>query len=151
MGARGLILARSRPGLTSKAGFTLLEMLIVLAIMSLTAAMVIPRIGATLDQAVSKTEAFKFQQQVMDLRRQTFHEEQAVQVVESGQFVDDPAADPRPAELRLGAGWTYRLSDPLIIDAGGICSTTTVQLFSDGRPAGRLQGGAACRFDRVLS
>ena len=151
MDARGPILARLKVRPSSKAGFTLLEMLIVLAIMSLTAAMVIPRIGATLDQAVSRTEAFKFQQQVMDLRRQTFHEEQAVQVVESGQFVDDPNADPSPAEVQLGAGWTYKLSAPLIIDAGGICSTTTVQLYSNGRPATRLQGGASCRFDRLLT
>lgn len=146
--------ARPRTGRraeANKAGFTLLEMLFVLAIMGMAAAMVLPRIGAQMDQAVANTEAFKFQQQVLDLRRQTFHEEQGLTVVSSGELAADSDADPPQAEIQLGQGWSYKLSAPLTIDAGGVCSTADVEIYDRNRLAARLQGaGASCLFPRMV-
>ena len=139
-----------RPGaIRAKAGFTLLEMLLVLALLGLMAALVLPRVGQTLDQTVAQSEAFKFEQQVLDLRRQAFHQEVPIQVVASGNLTDE--AEPRQAEVSLGQDWSYSLEAPLLIDAGGLCSTTTAELTYRGRVAMRLQGtGPACRFQRVV-
>ena len=135
--------------ITAKKGFTLLEMLLELGLASLMAALAIPRIAVSIDQAMAHGEYLKFQQQVMDLRRQTFHQEQGLRLVSSGEFTDDPDADPPLAEAQLGPGWSYKLSQPIDIDAGGACSAADVDLIKDGRPRLHLKGsGASCRFVR---
>jgi prepilin-type N-terminal cleavage/methylation domain-containing protein len=132
-----------------KRGFTLLEMLLVLGLTALMAAVAIPRIAASIDQAMAHGEFLKFQQQVMDLRRQSFHQQQGLRLVSSGEFADDPEADPPLAEATLGPGWSYRLSAPIDIDAGGACTAADVDLIKDGRPRLHLQGtGGSCRFVR---
>jgi prepilin-type N-terminal cleavage/methylation domain-containing protein len=145
-------MARGGPGARNgRAGFTLLEMLIVLAIIALSAALVLPRIGASIDRAMAFSEALSFERQVMDLRRQSFHERQGVQLVESGRFEADDS-DPPLAEVQLSQGWTYSLSAPLVIDGGGACSESEVVLSHQGHAMLRLKGqGASCRFQRVLS
>jgi prepilin-type N-terminal cleavage/methylation domain-containing protein len=133
----------------AKAGFTLLEMLLVLGLVSLMAALAIPRIAVSIDQAMAHGEYLKFQQQVMDLRRQSFHQQQGLRLVSSGEFADDAEADPPLAEVQLGPGWSYRLTQPIDIDAGGGCTAGEVDLIKDGRPRLHLQGtGASCRFVR---
>jgi prepilin-type N-terminal cleavage/methylation domain-containing protein len=133
----------------AKAGFTLLEVLIVLGLSAMMAAIAIPSIAAAIDQITAHGEFLKFQQQVMDLRRQSFHEAQAVRLVSSGEFSDAPDADPPLAEIQLGEGWSYRLSQPVDIDASGSCTASDVDLIEGGRTRLHLQGaGATCRFLR---
>jgi prepilin-type N-terminal cleavage/methylation domain-containing protein len=142
-------MARARPAASAKAGFTLLEILIVLGLSALMAALAIPRIAVSIDQMWAHGQYLKFQQQVMDLRRQSFHEAQGVRLVSSGEFVDDADADPPVAEAQLDPGWSYRLSQPLDIDAAGSCTAADVDLIKDGRIRLHLQGqGASCRFLR---
>ena len=127
-------------------------MILVLSIMSLSVALILPRISTLIDQAQAHTVFFDFQRQVLDLHRGAFHSETALAVVSSGEFVDDAEADPLPAEVRLRAPWTYRLSEPMTIDSGGNCAPVTVDLVKAGRPVVRLEGhGADCRFSRVFS
>jgi len=55
------------------------------------------------------------------------------------------------AILELGAGWTYQLSAPIDIDAGGRCSAADVDLIHGGRVRMHLVGqGATCRFVRPV-
>lgn len=137
--------------LSVRAGFTLLEMLVVLALIALSAAIALPRMGAAIDQALAHTVFFDFQRQVLDLRRQAFHDESPLSMVSSGEFVDDPDADPPLAEVQLRAGWTYRLSESMLIDGGGNCTAVEVDLFDEGKPVMHLEGaGANCRFHRVM-
>jgi type II secretory pathway pseudopilin PulG len=136
----------------AKGGFTLLEMLLVLGLTAMTAALIIPRVAAQIDQASAHSEFLKFQQQVMDLRRQSFHEGQGLRIVATSEFVDDAEADPPLAEIKLGPGWSYRLSQPIDIDAGGGCSAAEVDLIRSERVVLHLQGsGASCRFFRGVS
>jgi prepilin-type N-terminal cleavage/methylation domain-containing protein len=137
------------PASRAKGGFTLLEMLLVLALASLMAALAMPRIAGSIDQAMAHGEHLKFQQQVIDLRRQSFSQQQGLRVVSSGEFTDEAEADPPLAEVQLGPGWTYKLSQSVDIDAGGGCSAADVDLIKDGRPRLHLQGtGGSCRFVR---
>jgi prepilin-type N-terminal cleavage/methylation domain-containing protein len=134
----------------AKGGFTLLEMLLVLGLTAMAAALIVPRIAVQIDQAAAHSEFLKFQQQVMDLRRQSFHEGQGLRIVASGELVDEPEADPPLAEVQLAPGWTYHLSQPIDIDAGGGCSPAEVDLIRGGRVVLRLHGsGASCRFYRT--
>lgn len=137
------------PAAKAKAGFTLLEVLIVLGLTALLAAMAIPRIAGSIDQILAHGEYLKFQQQVLDLRRQSFHEGQGLRLVSTGEFVDDADSDPPLAEVQLGPGWSYRLSDPVDIDAAGACSPAEVDLLHNGRPRLHVVGqGSTCRFLR---
>jgi prepilin-type N-terminal cleavage/methylation domain-containing protein len=136
---------------TARGGFTLLELLIVLALTSLMAALALPSIATNIRQAEAHGEYLKFQQVVLDLRRQSFHEAQGVRLVSSGEAGDDVEADPPLTEAQLGAGWTYQLSAPIDIDAGGRCSAADVDLIHDGRVRMHLLGqGATCRFVRPV-
>ena len=140
---------RRPPRSSARAGFTLLEILLVLGLTALMAALAIPRIAASIDQITAHGEFLKFQQQVLDLRRQSFHEGQGLRLVSSGEFVDDPDADPPLAEVQLTQGYSYRLSQPIDIDAAGNCTPADVDILVNGRPRLHLQGqGASCRFLR---
>lgn len=131
---------------TAKAGFTLLEMLFTLAIMGLTAALVMPRVRTAIASNGDHAEVFHFQRLMLDLRATAYHEERALKVVDTGQFKDDPDADPQLAEIKLDDGWSYRLSGPLTISPRGLCDVVTVDLFHNGRPRERLTGSADCSY-----
>lgn len=127
-------------------------MIIVLSIIALSVALLLPRISVLINQAQAHTVFFDFQRQVLDLHRSAFHSETALALVSTGEFVDDPDADPLPALVQLREPWSYRLSEPMAIDSGGNCSAVNVDLLKDGRPTVRLEGhGADCRFSRVFN
>ena len=135
--------------MSARAGFTLLEILLVLGLTALMAALAIPRIAASIDQITVHGEFLKFQQQVMDLRRQSFHESQGLRIVSSGEFSDDANADPPLAEVQMSQGYSYRLTAPIDIDAAGNCTSAEVDILHNGRPRLHLVGqGASCRFLR---
>lgn len=153
-------MAPRRPALRSQAvkgkrGFTLLEVLLVVALTAISAALLLPRLTVMTDQAAAQGEFLKFQQQVLDLRRQAFHETQGLRLVSSGEFPGDEDADtpsdPPLAEAQLSPGWTYRLSAPVDIDSGGRCSAADVDILHGARVALHLQGqGPSCRFLRPV-
>lgn len=128
-------------------GYTLLEMLIVLAIMALAIAVVMPRGAAMLDQMTAHAVFFDFQRQISDLRRQAYASQTAVGV--RGDDDRDPAhAHDRLIALR--SGWSYRLDQPIAIDEGGRCSGTGVDVLKSGRPVMRLLlSDRACHFTRL--
>jgi prepilin-type N-terminal cleavage/methylation domain-containing protein len=131
----------------AKAGYSLLEMLIVLAIMALAVALVVPRGQAMLDQMTAHAVFFDFQRQLADARREAWAAETASAV----RAADD--ADPRDAAARvlpLRAGWTYRLDHPIAIGAGGLCSRANIEVLNAGRPAMHLAAADdACHLVRL--
>jgi prepilin-type N-terminal cleavage/methylation domain-containing protein len=135
----------SRPA--AKAGFTLLEMLLVLAIMGLTMAMVATGIQQAISSSADRSQVFHFERLALDLRATAYHQEQAVSVVGTGQFKDDdPDADPKPAEIKLDDGWSYSLSAPMGISGRGLCDLVTADLSYHGQPRMRLHSAADCSF-----
>jgi prepilin-type N-terminal cleavage/methylation domain-containing protein len=140
--------SRARAPVALKAGFSLMEMLFTLAIMALTAAMVVPGIQKTLANNADRSEIFHFQRLALDLRATAYHTERTLIVVDTGQFKDDgdPETDPRPAEIKLDDGWSYRLSGPFTISPRGLCDVVTADLSYRGRPRDRLTGTTDCHF-----
>jgi prepilin-type N-terminal cleavage/methylation domain-containing protein len=132
--------------LRAKAGYTLLEMLIVLAIMALAVAIVLPRGEAALDQMTAHAVFFDFQRQLSDLRREAYASQTPVWV--RGGDDQDPR-DTAARVLLLRAGWTYRLDRPIAITAGGLCSPAAVEVLKSGHPVMHLTAAdAACHFIR---
>jgi len=128
-------------------GYTLIEVLVVLAIMALAVGFVAPRGEAMLDQMTAHAVFFDFQRQVSDLRRQAYASQSGVTLRGS----DD--ADPTLARARaipLRAGWTYRLTQPIAISDGGACAGGQVELLKYGRPVMHLaMADRACHFVRL--
>lgn len=137
----------------AKAGFTLLEVLICIAVIGLVAVIILPNVPRTLESNADRRAAFHFERLALDLRATAFRDEQGLTVVDSGQFTDDSEADPRPAEIKLDTGWTYTLSAPLNISARGLCDPVNADLFFEGRLRMRLHGATDCSFvwERVRS
>jgi prepilin-type N-terminal cleavage/methylation domain-containing protein len=131
----------------AKAGYSLLEMLIVLAIMALAIAIVVPRGEAMLDQMTAHAVFFDFQRQVSDLRREAYASQTPTAVRATG---DTDPADAAARVLPLRAGWTYRLDHPIAITAGGLCTPAMVEVLKGGQPVMHLRAtDAACHFIRL--
>jgi prepilin-type N-terminal cleavage/methylation domain-containing protein len=131
----------------SKAGYTLLEMLIVLAIMAIATTLVLPSGFALTGQMTAHAEQFDFQRQVLELRRQAFDQQVPLVVYSTGAV---PEGDPRGRMLSLRPGWTYRLSPQLTISEGGVCSAGTAILLHLGAPVMRLvTADGTCAFTRL--
>ncbi len=106
-------------------GFTLLELLIVLALVSMVAAMVAPRLQRTYDAVARSGERAEAVRQVERL---------PLLARERGTAIDIPADDARALArlLALPAGWTARTIEPLHVEASGLCSATKLAMRSGG-------------------
>jgi prepilin-type N-terminal cleavage/methylation domain-containing protein len=127
-----------------RAGFSLLEMLVVLAVLALAAAIVLPRGSVMLDRAAAHSVFFDFQRQVSDLRLEAWR-------TETPLLLTDPAArSPGARTIALKGGWTYRLDRTLQISDGGACPPAQAQLLKNGRPVVRLAStDGLCHFRRL--
>ncbi len=134
-----------RPEIAAKAGYSVLEMLIVLAIMAMGAAIVMPRGATALDRMLTHVVFFELQRDVADLRREAYRHEQPVTVAAS----PDQAATDMPA-LRMRPSWSYRLDQPLRISAGGACPDVRVTVLRDSTVVMHLvSDDRACHFTRL--
>jgi prepilin-type N-terminal cleavage/methylation domain-containing protein len=131
--------------LQPREGFSLLEILIVLSIMGLSAAIIMPNSSRMLDQATSHAVFFEFQRQLADLRREANRTGVALTIVDP--LAQDGQADGvRQVELR--SPWGYTLSPNLEIAEGGVCSPATVNLLNMGRVVMSLRAGQNCQLIR---
>jgi prepilin-type N-terminal cleavage/methylation domain-containing protein len=135
------------PDLKSRGGYSILEMLVVLALMALTLAIVLPQGAVMLDRLVIHAVQFDFQRQVSDLRREAWRSETPLDLYSTG------AADPADANARvipLRSGWSYRLDRPVRVSAGGVCSPASADIRKHGRVLMHLRtADTACHFIRL--
>lgn len=129
-----------------RAGFSLIEILVVLAIFALSTAVVMPGMSRMLDQATAHAVFFEFQRQVSDLRREVSRTGIPVRLV-------DPAAEePLPDGdhvVTLRSPWRYTMAPALTIGEGGVCGNTSVNLVTDDRVVMTLKAeGGGCQFIR---
>lgn len=143
-----------------RAGFSLMEMLVVLAIIALSAAIVAPRGSVMLDRITLHAVFFDFQRQVSDLRRRAWREEQALTVTTpraEGANAIVAAVRPRAEDgeaeavpLQIKDGFTLVFSRPLTIAADGRCPELEVEVLRGDRSVMRLKSADdACHFERL--
>lgn len=146
----------------SQAGFSLIEVLVVLAIFALGTALIMPSTARMLDQTTSHAVFFEFQRQVSDLRREANRTGQSLRIIDPVAAQSQAQADgDDPGQIEAGnpvdqdrviplrATWTYTLAPALEIEEGGHCSTASANLLNEGRVVMSLKTeDGTCRFIR---
>lgn len=131
-----------------RAGFSLIEILVVLAIMALASAIILPNGARLLDQTVAQAVFFEFQRDVLQLRREANRSGTPITLLSGGA---EPASSSERT-LMLRAGWSYRLAPALRIDEAGACAPGEAVLTHNDSPVVTLRvEGADCRFIRYQS
>lgn len=110
---------------TRQRGFTLLELLIVLALVAMMAAMVAPRLQGTYDAVARSGERAEARRQLENL---------PLRARDAGRAIEVPAEDPAALarELQLPGGWRMQALAPLRIEANGICHGGQVAVQAPG-------------------
>lgn len=133
------------PPRCARGGYTLIEVLVVLAIFALSTAIIMPSTARMLDQTTSHAVFFEFQRQVSDLRREANRTGEPLRVVDPSM---PKTEDDRLLELR--APWRYTLAPALDIAEGGGCSTASANLINQDRVVMTLRtDDGTCRFIRL--
>ena len=132
-----------------RAGFSLMEILVVLVIFALSTAIIMPSTSRMLDQATAHAVFFDFQKQVSDLRREANRTGVDLRLV-------DPSA-PEPLvegdrKIVLRKPWRYTVAPALIIADGGVCAPATANLVNGDTVVMTLRAeDAGCQFIRLQS
>jgi prepilin-type N-terminal cleavage/methylation domain-containing protein len=115
----------SRPSAQAVRGFTLLELLIVLALISMVAAMVVPRLQGTYDAVVRSGDRAEALRQVERL---------PLIARDHGRAIVIPAGDPAAIAqlLSLPGGWQASAVEPMRIEANGLCHGAELRMAGDG-------------------
>ena len=133
------------PSRPVRGGYTLIEVLVVLAIFALSTAIIMPSTARMLDQTTSHAVFFEFQRQISDLRREANRTGEPLRVVDPSM---PRTGDDRLLELR--APWRYTLAPALDIAEGGGCSTVSANLINQDRVVMTLRADdGTCRFIRL--
>lgn len=121
-----------------------MEILVVLAIFALSAAVIMPSTSRMLDQTMAHAVFFEFQRQVSDLRREANRTGEAIRIIDPSM---PPAEGDRMIELRTS--WRYALAPALDIAEGGGCSSVSANLIHQDQVVMTLKtDDGACRFIR---
>lgn len=127
----------SNPGWSFRRGYSLLEIMIVLAIMSVAVSIMVPRAGAALDQVVVHTIQFDLQRQISDQRRRAFSTQSElgleIQPTSEESVHSDSEAEDLTARVTVPKGWTAELESPVTLYANGQCTPTRLHLSSLGK------------------
>ena len=133
------------PSRPVRGGYTLIEVLVVLAIFALSTAIIMPSTARMLDQTTSHAVFFEFQRQMSDLRREANRTGVPLRVIDPSM---PKTEDDRVLELR--ALWRYTLAPALDIAEGGGCSTVSANLINQDRVVMTLRtDDGTCRVIRL--
>ncbi len=138
-------------------GVSLLELLVVLAIMGLALALLMPSGSRLLDQTTAHAVFFELQRELSAIRRDASRAGRAVTLEgtrpplhhEAKPLYDERATAPRES-IALPSPWTYSLEPDLVVSEGGACSPADLRLYRDDEEVMRLRvTDAACGLTRL--
>lgn len=107
-------------------GFTLLELLVVLAIMGLAAGLAAPGVLRSIESWQARAELDRLQDQVRGLPAAARATGRALRI--SGETLGTPAPP-----LRVEEGWTLRTDEAWTVEANGYCAGGVLHLTGSGR------------------
>lgn len=138
---------RNRPDVADRDGFSLIEILVVLAIFAIATAVVMPFTGRLLDQATAHAVFFEFQRDVSALRRESNRTGESLRLIDPQARPDLDQGDRR---IALRRPWRYTMAPALDIAEGGACGATTVNLLERDTVVMTLRTDRGdCRFSRL--
>lgn len=137
----------NRDQVCARAGFSLIEVLVVLAIFALSSAIIMPSMARMLDQTTAHAVFFEFQRQVSDARREVNRTGEPIIIIDPS-LTDQLEEGERVLSLR--APWRYTLAPKLDITEGGICNPVSANLVLDERVVMSLRSSEGdCRFEQI--
>lgn len=132
-----------------RAGFSLMEILVVLTIFALGTALIMPSTARMLDQTTGHAVFFEFQRQVADLRREANRTGQSIRIIDPASYDPSGSNADEIRVLALREPWTYRLAPALDIAEGGMCTSTSVNLLNQDKVVMSVRThDGTCRFVR---
>ena len=121
-------------------GYSLIEVIVVLALLTLVTSIVIPNLSSTLDRFQLRSNQDEVLVQLSGLGYLAYQKQQAI-VLDP----DDDLGD----FLELPEGWTIELEDPIKYQANGICLGGTITLVYGQKAEEFLLTAPFCRPERI--
>jgi len=120
-----------------RAGFSLLEVMVALAIIALAATVVAPSLSASVGQASRRAAEFELQASLIALRRAAVRSEQEILAATPialavrpgpGQALDQSKRGVTRVDLPAPRGWTVGGDAGIVLRPDGTCKPATVEL-----------------------
>lgn len=108
----------------AQAGFTLLEMLVVMAIIGLAAATVVPALARVVAAVRHDSEAQDIVDQLGQLAFRAYSSGKAIVLSEAAQ------KSARPAIVEVPSGWVLSIAQPIHFNAMGLCDGGNVAIVA---------------------
>lgn len=139
------------PPQSSTTGFSLLELLVVLALVSLIGALAVPNLMALYDSASRATERDQILDQLAGMGREAMlkgHGYAVYGTTPGPRPTDTPGFSVQPYQLVVPEGWQVELDRPLWVRPNGVCLGATVTLsHPDAPPVKVALAPPYCRVD----
>ncbi|MDE0368088.1 MAG: type II secretion system protein [Gammaproteobacteria bacterium] len=136
-----------------RGGFTLLELIVVLALVGLVAVLAVPNLERLYEGFTRKAEQGRMLNRIAGLGREAMLHGRAYAVYGTGDDGDETGAGRKvagyePYDLEIPTGWEVSLDRPLLVRANGVCLGATLTLVHRGVSAARVVLQAPyCRVD----
>ena len=119
------------------AGFTLLELIVVLALVGLVTVLTLPNLERLYEGIARKAEEGRILNQIAGLGRDAMLRGRAYAVYGTRKAGNEPGAGGRvsgyePYNLAIPDGWEVSLDRPLLVRANGVCLGARVTLVHQG-------------------
>jgi general secretion pathway protein G len=124
----------------ASSGYSLVEVIVVLVLLSLVTSVVIPNISSTLDRFRFRSNQDEVLIQLSGLGYLAYQKQQAIVL-----YPDDDLGD----VLELPEGWTIELEGPIRYQANGICLGGMITLVYEEETEGFLLTAPFCRPERI--
>jgi general secretion pathway protein G len=121
-------------------GYSLVEVIVVLVLLSLVTSLVVPKLSSTLDRFQLRSKQDEVLIQLSGLGYLAYQKQQAI------KFYPD---DDLGYLLELPEGWTIEIKDPIIYQANGVCLGGMITLVYEKETENFLLTAPFCQPKRI--
>ena len=121
-------------------GYSLIEVIVVLALLTLVTSIVIPNLSSTLDRYRLQSNQDEVLIQLSGLGYLAYQKQQSFVLYPDGDVGD---------VIDLPEGWAIELEDPIMFQANGVCSGGAIRLVYKQESEAFLLTAPFCRPERI--